>query len=136
VPIATAATPAAVLPGTAVPNFPIQITDVQLNTVNQADVASTLHNVSADPVNLGNWIMLYGSYQVVVPATQYVTVAPGTSKTIHLASGIDAPDGSDIFLGMSSLDVTPLIIPNQVLVLLNPQRQLISAFNVPASDVH
>ena len=119
------------LPGTAAPNFPVQIVDVEVSTVKAADISTTLSNVSSDPVDLGNWILLYGSYQVTVPSTQYVTIAPGLTKTLHLASSVEPPNGTDIYLGYSSLSVTPLLIPNQVLVLLNPQRQLISASSVP-----
>jgi len=122
---------AIVLPGTAAPNFPIQITEVRQNTVNVADVAATLNNVSPDPVDMGNWIMLYGTYQITVPATQYVTIAPGESKTFHLASSTFQPTGTDVYVGTSSLDKSRMIIPNQLLVLLNPQRQLISAMLVP-----
>jgi hypothetical protein len=132
IPIATAATPAAVVPGTAAPNYPVQIVNVQPNTVNTADVATTLRNTSQDPVDLGNWILLFGSYQVTVPSTQYVTLAPGSDKTLHLASSVAAPNGTDIYLGYDALLVSPMIIPDQVLVLLNPQRQLISTASVPA----
>jgi hypothetical protein len=131
IPITTSATPAVVLPGTAAPNFPVQIVGVELNTVKSADLSTTLSNVSSDPVDLGGWVLLYGSYQVIVPSTQYVTLAPGSPKTLHLASSVEAPNGTDIYLGYSSLQMTPLLIPNEVLVLLNPQRQLISATSVP-----
>jgi hypothetical protein len=123
-----------VLPGTAAPNYPVQIVNVLPDTINTADVATTLRNTSTDPVDLGNWILLFGSYQVTVPSTQYVTIAPGSEKTVHLASSLTQPNGTDIYLGYDTLLITPLIIPNQVLVLLNPQRQLISTASVPSTS--
>ena len=71
---------------------------------------------------------------MTVPATQYVTIAPGLTKTLYLASSVDAPNGTDISLGRSSLLITPLLVPNQVLVLLNSQQQLISAASVPPAS--
>ena len=130
-----AATARVLSAATTIAGSPVQISAVALNTGNVGDSTVTVSNVSSAPVDLSGWTLLVGTYRATFPANQYMTILPGLSKVIHLsgaAPGSDPSSGDNIYLGASSIEIgTGVLTQGDRVVLVNPQQQVASAYQLP-----
>jgi hypothetical protein len=121
------ATQAAAVAATSMAASTMHITDASLDPGNVSNSAVTLMNVGSANVDLGNWVLLVQNYRVTLPATNYMTVAPGSSMIVHLATSQTPTNGQNVYVGLGSLDNTPRANPDQI-VLLNPSGQVQSTY--------
>jgi hypothetical protein len=121
------ATQAAAVAATSMAASTVHITDASFDPGNVSNSAVTLMNVGSSNVDLGNWILLVQNYRVTLPATNYMTVAPGSSMIVHLATSQTPTNGQNVYVGLGSVDNTPRANPDQI-VLLNPGGQVQSTY--------
>jgi hypothetical protein len=121
------ATQIAVSAATSTAASPVHITDASVDPGNAANSSVTLTNGSSANVDLGGWLLLVSNYRLTLPTTNYMTVAPGSSLTVHLASSQTPTSGQNVYVGLGSLDNTPRANPNQI-VLLNPNGEIASTY--------
>jgi len=72
-------------------------------------------------------VLLVSNYRVTLPSTNYMTVAPGSSLIVHLATSQTPTNGQNVYVGLGSLDSTPRANPDQI-VLLDPNGQVASTY--------
>ena len=92
---------------------------------NASNSSVTLTNGGSSNVDLGGWTLLVANYRVALPKTNYMTVAPGSSLIVHLATSQTPTNGQNVYVGLGSLDNTPRANPDQI-VLLDPNGQVAS----------
>jgi hypothetical protein len=122
-----AATQVAVVQATSIAVSPMHITDASFDPGNAANSAVTLSNVGTSDVDLGGWVLLVANYRVTLPTTDYMTVAPGSSLIVHLATSQTPTSGQNIYVGLGSLENTPRVNEDQI-VLLDPAGQVASTY--------
>lgn len=121
------ATQAASVAATSMAASTVRITNASLDPGNVGNSSVTLMNVGSSNVDLGNWVLLVQNYRVTLPATNYMTVAPGSSLMVHLSTSQTPTNGQNVYVGQGSLDSTPRANPDQI-VLLNPSGQVQSTY--------
>lgn len=124
------ATQVAVAVGTTIADSPIQITNASIDPQDVSNSAVTLANSGSAPVDLSGWVLLVQNYKVTIPTTQYMTVVPGNTLTLHLGTSPTPPNGQTVYVGLGSLQNTPRVDAERV-VLLNPQGQVASTYPSP-----
>lgn len=105
----------------------MHIIDVSLDPSNAAYSAVTVFNGGPSVVDLGGWTLLVANYRVTLPATQYMSVAPGNKMIVHLGSSPAPTSGQDVYVGISSLQNTPRGDPERT-VLLFPDGKVASTY--------
>ncbi|HEY1291778.1 MAG TPA: lamin tail domain-containing protein [Chloroflexota bacterium] len=123
------ATQAAVAAATSIAASSVHITDASFDPGNAADSAVTLSNAGSANVDLGGWVLLVSNYRVTLPTTNYMTVGPGSSLIVHLATSQTPTSGQNVYVGLGSVDNTPRANPDQI-VLLNPSGQVASTYAI------
>jgi hypothetical protein len=112
---------------TTIAASPIKITDASLDPGNVANSSVTLTNSGSTNVDVGGWVMLVQNYRVTLPKTEYMTIGPGGSLIVHLATSQTPTNGQNVYVGLGSIDNTPRADPDQI-VLLDAQGQVASTF--------
>ena len=129
-----AATARVLSAATTIAGSPVQISSVALNTGNIGDSTVTVSNVSSAPVDLSGWTLLVGTYRATLPANEYMTILRD-EQGLHLsgaAPGSDPTSGDNIYLGASSIEIgTGVVTQGDRVVLVNPQQQVASAYQLP-----
>ena len=100
-----AATAVVVAAATSVAASTVQISEATVDTGNFENSSITLHNSGTQPVDLSGWVILVGSYRVKFPTNDYMTLAPASSKIVHLSSSNDPVSGDNLYLGMGAVSV-------------------------------
>jgi len=121
------ATQVAVAASTSIAASTVHITDATFDPGNASNSAVTLSNGGSGNVDLGGWVLLVSNYRVTLPTTNYMTVAPGSSLIVHLATSQTPTSGQNVYVGLGSVDNTPRANPDQI-VLLNPSGQVASTY--------
>jgi len=121
------ATQIAIAAATSIAASPVHITDASFDPANAANSSVTLTNGGSSNVDLGGWTLLVANYRVALPKTNYMTVAPGSSLIVHLATSQTPTSGQNVYVGLGSLDNTPRANPDQI-VLLDPNGQVASTY--------
>jgi|SRR5215471_4311169 len=121
------ATQVAVAASTSIAASTVHITDATFDPGNASNSAVTLSNGGSGNVDLGGWVLLVSNYRVTLPTTNYMTVAPGSSLIVHLATSQTPTSGQNVYVGLGSDDNTPRANPDQI-VLLNPSGQVASTY--------
>lgn len=125
-----AATQVAVAAATSVTASTMRISDASFDPENVANTAVTVANMGQAPVDLGGWTLLVANYRVELPATKYMTVAPGNALIVHLSSSATPTSGQNVYVGEGALQSTPRVDADRI-VLLDPQRQVASVYPAP-----
>jgi Lamin Tail Domain len=121
------ATQIAVAAATSIAASPVHITDASFDPANAANSSVTLTNGSGGNVDLGGWTLLVANYRVALPKTNYMTVGPGSSLIVHLATSQTPTNGQNVYVGLGSIDSTPRANTDQI-VLLDPNGQVASTY--------
>jgi hypothetical protein len=121
------ATQAAIAAATSIAASTVRITDASFDPGNASNSSVTLMNAGTANVDLGGWVLLVSNYRVTLPSTNYMTVGPGTSMIVHLATSQTPTNGQNVYVGLGALDSTPRANPDQI-VLLNPSGQVQSTY--------
>jgi hypothetical protein len=121
------ATQVASTAATSIAASTVHITNASLDPGDVSNSSVTLMNGGSANVDLSGWVLLVQNYRVTLPTTNYMTVAPGSSLIVHLATSQTPTNGQNVYVGLGSLDSTPRANPNQI-VLLNPSGQVQSMY--------
>lgn len=121
------ATQIAVSAATSVATSPVRIVDVLLDPENVANSAVSVQNTSGTVVDLSGWTLLVENYRVRIPATQYVSVAPGGTLILNLGSSPVPTSGQHVYVGLGALQNTPRV-DEQRTVLLDPDGRVASVY--------
>jgi hypothetical protein len=121
------ATNIAVAAATSMAASPMRILSTSIDPQDAANSAVTVMNVSQAPVDMSGWTLLVANYKVLIPSTQYMTVAAGSTLNIHLGQSPTAASGQDVYVGLGALLSTPRVDAERT-VLLSPQGQVASVY--------
>jgi hypothetical protein len=121
------ATNIAVAGATSIAASPMRILNTSVDPQDVSNSAVTVMNVSQAPVDLSGWMLLVANYKVTLPATQYMTVAGGSTLNIHLGNSPTAASGQDVYVGLGALQNTPRVDADRT-VLLDSKGQVASVY--------
>ena len=127
-----AATAAVVAAATSVATSTVQISEASVDPGDFEGSSITLHNNGTQPVDLSGWVILVGSYRVKFPTNDYMTLAPASSKIVHLSSSNDPVSGDNLYLGMGAVSVgTGGMTSGDKIVLVNSDGKVASTYPAP-----
>jgi Lamin Tail Domain len=121
------ATHVAVAEATSIAGSTVHITDASFDPGSAADSAITLSNGGSAAVDLGGWVLLVADYRISLPRTDYMTVAPGHSLIVHLATSQSPTSDQNVYVGLGALESTPRIDQDQI-VLIDADGQVASTY--------
>jgi len=118
--------------GTTIALSPVQIASAKVDEANFENSEVTLHNSGTQPIDLSNWALLVGTYRITFPTTNYMTLAPGSNKIVHLSSSSTPTSGDNIYLGVGSVKAgTGIATAGDRIVLLNQNGEVASTYTAP-----
>jgi Lamin Tail Domain len=121
------ATQIALVAGTSIAASPMRITDASVDPENMANSAVTLMNTGSAVVDLSGWMLLVANYRVLLPTTQYMSVAPGSSMIVHLSGSPTPTNGQNVYVGLGAVSNTPRANADRT-VLLTPDGDVASTY--------
>jgi hypothetical protein len=105
---------------------PVQITAVQIST---ADTTIVVTNTSAGQADINAWILLLGTFPLVLPVSPYLRIQPGKAVTLHLSRATDT--ATDVYLGQAPELLVNSLKPGTRIALINLRGQVASLYLVP-----
>lgn len=104
----------------------VQITAAQISQENSTIVVL---NSGSATVNLSGWILMLGTFPLVMPANPFLRIEPGKNVTLHLTSGTNS--ATDFYLGQAPPGLVNSLTPGTRLALINLLGQVASIYQIP-----
>jgi hypothetical protein len=122
----------AVAAATSIARSTVQISDASVDQINVENSSVSLKNVGTEPVDLSGWVLFVGSYRITFPTSNYMTLAPASTKIVHLSSSTAPTSGDNLYLGLGAVSVgSGHVTSGDELVLLDSEGNVASIFQLP-----
>jgi hypothetical protein len=111
---------------TSVAASPVQIANV---SVSQQDTTVTLSSKGAEAANVSSWVLIIGTFPLVLPTSTHLRIDPNETVTLHFSRGSDTD--SDVYVGQAPELLVNSMQPGTRFVLVNLQGEIASIYRLP-----